>query len=159
MGELSAAFVRTAGPGRYCDGDCLWLLVKPNGSRYWVLRYKPTGSKLREMGLGRAGEGRNDVRLAEAREKATDIYKKVKAGVDPLAERESAKVATAAARQDAKVKAVTFKEAAGRYIDAHKAAWKNAKHAAQWTSTLETYACPIFGSIEAARHVEPAGRK
>ncbi|MGO9431228.1 tyrosine-type recombinase/integrase [Rhodoblastus sp.] len=147
MSELSAAFVRTAGPGRYCDGDCLWLLVKPNGAKYWVFRYKPAGGKLREMGLGRAGESRNDVRLAEARAKAADLYRLIKAGVDPLAEREAAKVAEKAAAQDAKVKAVTFKEAARRYIDAHRAAWKNVKHAAQWKSTLETYAFSIFGSI------------
>ncbi|WP_320109531.1 tyrosine-type recombinase/integrase [Bosea sp. NBC_00550] len=147
MSELSAAFVRSAGPGRYCDGDCLWLLVKPNLSRYWAFRYKPAGGKLREMGLGRAGEGRNEIRLSEAREKATDLYKKVKAGVDPLAERDAAKAAGKAIQQDTKAKSVTFREAANRYIATHKAAWRNAKHAAQWTSTIETYACPIFGSI------------
>lgn len=27
-----------------------------------------------------------------------------------------------------------------RYIEAHKASWKNPKHTAQWTSTLNTYA-------------------
>ena len=30
--ELSAAFVRTAGPGRHCDGDGLYLLVKKTGA-------------------------------------------------------------------------------------------------------------------------------
>lgn len=42
-------------------------------------------------------------------------------------------------------KAVTFEEAAERYIEAHKAGWKNAKHAAQWTTTLKTYAYPLIG--------------
>lgn len=86
-GKLSAIFMRSAKPGRYCDGDNLYLFVKPNGSKYWVFRYKPTGGKLREMGLGRAGEGRNDVTLAEARDKASEAFRKLRSGTDPLAER------------------------------------------------------------------------
>ena len=43
--------------------------------------------------------------------------------------------------------ALTFKACATQYIEAHKAGWKNAKHAAQWESTLETYAHPVFGSL------------
>jgi integrase-like protein len=42
---------------------------------------------------------------------------------------------------------ITFKQCAERYIEAHKAGWKNAKHAAQWASTLETYAYPVIGGI------------
>jgi hypothetical protein len=64
--DLSAAFVRTAKPGRYCDGDGLYLLVKKSGARFWVFHYRRHGAKMREAGLGRAGEGRNCVRLSEA---------------------------------------------------------------------------------------------
>jgi hypothetical protein len=78
---LSAAFVRSASPGRYCDGDGLYLLVKKSGARFWVYRYK-VNRKTREAGLGRAGEGRNSVRLAEAREKASALFRQVKAGVE-----------------------------------------------------------------------------
>jgi len=42
---------------------------------------------------------------------------------------------------------VTFKSVAASYIDAHKSAWRNAKHRAQWTSTLETYAYPVIGEL------------
>jgi integrase len=42
---------------------------------------------------------------------------------------------------------MTFREAASAYIDTQKAAWRNAKHRAQWTSTLETYAFPVFGKV------------
>ena len=31
---------------------------------------------------------------------------------------------------------------------AHRAAWKNEKHAAQWTATLETYAYPVIGDLQ-----------
>ena len=145
--ELSAAFLRTAGPGRYCDGDGLYLLVKKTGKRFWVFRYKVNGSKLREAGLGRAGEGRNCVRLAEAREKASELFRQVKAGIDPLTARDAALAASKAAQQDATIKGITFGEAARRYIDAHAASWRNTKHAGQWTATIDTYATPFFGEI------------
>ena len=145
--ELSAAFVRTAGPGRHCDGDGLYLLVKKTGRRFWVFRYRVTGTKTREAGLGRAGESRNCVRLAEAREKAATLFRQVKAGVDPLAARDAALAASKAAQQDATIKGITFGEAARRYIDAHASSWRNPKHTGQWTATIETYANPVFGDI------------
>lgn len=40
---------------------------------------------------------------------------------------------------------MTFKDAAERYIAAHRAGWRNAKHAAQWGATLKAYAEPIIG--------------
>ena len=143
---LSAAFVRSAQPGRYCDGDGLYLLVKKTGKKFWVFRFKPKGGKPHEMGLGRAGEGHNCVMLAEARNKASVLFKQVKAGSDPLHIRDEA----IAAKKAAAVKAVTFREAAKRYIDGHKAGWKNAKHANQWTATLTSYAYPVLGDLPAS---------
>jgi integrase len=144
---LSAQFVRTAEPGRYCDGDGLYLLVKKSGARFWVFRYKVNGSKLREAGLGRAGAGRNSVRLAEARERASTLFRQVKSGIDPLSAREATAAAAKAAAQDAAVKRVTFREAAQRFIDGHTPSWRNPKHAAQWAATIETYANPVFGHL------------
>src|SRR5258707_6237283 len=42
---------------------------------------------------------------------------------------------------------MTFKACAERYIAAHKAGWRNPKHAAQWPSTLAAYAYPAFGTL------------
>lgn len=148
--RLSAAKVDGAKPGRYCDGDGLYLLVKKTGARFWVFRYRPKGGKLREAGLGRAGKGRNAVTLAEARDKASVLFRQVKAGIDPLAARDAAAAAEKAARQDAAVRGITFREAASRYIEGHAASWANAKHAQQWRSTIETYANPIFGDLPVA---------
>ncbi len=144
---LSAAKVRTAKPGRYGDGDGLYLLVRSEELRFWVFRYTPRGGKLREMGLGRAGAGRNCVSLADARDKASQLFAQVRAGLDPLAERERSEAAARAAQQDAAVKATTFREAAARYITGHSASWRNSKHASQWASTIETYANAVFGDI------------
>ena len=41
-------------------------------------------------------------------------------------------------------KAMTFEACAERYIASHKAGWRNAKHAAQWTATLDAYVYPVF---------------
>ena len=62
--ELSAAFVRTAKPGRYSDGDGLYLLVKKSG-QLGVFRYKVNGSKLREAGL--AAQARAEIAFASLR--------------------------------------------------------------------------------------------
>jgi integrase len=145
--RLSAAFVRTAKPGRYCDGDGLYLLIKKSGGRFWVFRYKVSGGKLREAGLGRAGEDRNGVRLSEARDKASILFRQIKNGIDPLAARDAATAAAKAAAQDAAAKAVTFREAAQRFVDGHSATWRNPKHAAQWGSTIDAYANPVFGDV------------
>ncbi len=147
--DLSAAFVRSASPGRYCDGDGLYLLVKKSGARFWVFRYKVNG-RPREAGLGRAGEGRNSVRLAEAREKASVLFRQVKAAIDPLAARDAALAASKGAAQDAAVRGITFRDAAHRYIEGHAATWGNPKHAKQWASTLATYANPVFGELAIA---------
>jgi len=44
-------------------------------------------------------------------------------------------------------KAITFKECAEGYIKAHRAGWRNGKHASQWEATLATYAEPVIGKL------------
>jgi integrase len=68
------------------------------------------------------------------------------AGIDPSVTKQQTKSQLAAQ----KAKAVTFKAVAEQYIAQHEAGWKNAKHAAQWTSTLSTYAYPVCGHMVAA---------
>ena len=43
-----------------------------------------------------------------------------------------------------RAKQVTFDDCAKKYIEAHRTGWRNAKHAAQWSSTIETYCKPIL---------------
>lgn len=59
---LTTSKVKNAGPGRHFDVHGLCLVVRPSGSRAWVLRMQHKG-KRREFGLGPA----HDVPLAEAR--------------------------------------------------------------------------------------------
>jgi integrase len=122
---------------RLADGLGLYLIVEGEFSKNWVFEYQFNG-KRRYMGLGSA----LDVSLADAREKRNE-YRKLKAnGVDPLEQ----KRATRAADALVAAKAVTFKEAATRYMDANRAGWER-RHAQQWKATLEKYVFPMLGDL------------
>ncbi len=134
-GKLTAIGVRAlVKPGRYTDGDGLHLYVKGADRRAWVLRYMRSG-KSRDMGLGAYPA----TTLAEARERAADARKHIRAGDDPLAVREAVQGEKIATLQQ------TFRRAAGELMADKGKAWRNPKHRAQWESTLETYAYPVFG--------------
>ena len=128
-------------PGIYGDGGGLYLVVKSATSRSWVFRFM-LNRRAREMGLGSYPERS----LAEARSLAFDARKLLVDDIDPIADRDAAR---AQAQLDA-AKAITFKDAAERYIAAHKAGWRNAKHADQWTATLTTYGFPVIGALPVA---------
>ncbi len=138
---LSAAGVRTVSqPGRYADGNGLYLVVDPSGAKRWVLRTVIHGRR-RDIGLG----GLRVVTLAEAREKAGALRKTARAGGDPLAERRRERRAIP-----------TFEEAARSVHAEHATAWKNAKHAAQWLGTLEGYVFPALGTTRVDHIDTPA---
>ncbi|MGG3810890.1 integrase arm-type DNA-binding domain-containing protein [Methylorubrum rhodesianum] len=117
-------------PGRYADGNGLYLVVDPCGAKRWLLRLVVQGRR-RDIGLGGAGL----VPLAEARERALTYRKIAREGGDPLAERRKAQDVTP-----------TFAEAVERVHGELKASWANAKHAQQWRNTLQQYACPQLGT-------------
>ncbi len=144
---LTAMEVKTAKPGRHADGGGLHLLVKETGARSWVYRFMLKG-KSRDIGLGPAGPG--GISLADARDLATALRLKVKAGVDPLEERQQAYAMAKAAEQAAKVAGITFKAMAETHIAANKDSWRNAKHRQQWENTLATYTYPVFGDLPVA---------
>jgi len=83
------------------------------------------------------------ISLADARERAYAQRRLRLDGRDPLSTRRAER---ARARLEA-AKAMTFRQCGTAYIEAHRAGWKNAKHAAQWTSTLETYVYPTLGDL------------
>ncbi|MBN9488272.1 MAG: tyrosine-type recombinase/integrase [Alphaproteobacteria bacterium] len=160
--RLSAQAVERAMPARadgsvgyvrLCDGGGLYLVVTPGApfgkkrrppGKAWLFRYK-RGGKWTDLGLGPL----RDVNLKTARDEAAKLRLKLRlmrddpAASDPLAERR----ALAAQRKVDTAKAVTFREAAKAYIKLHEKTWRNDKHAAQWSSTLETYAFPTIGSL------------
>lgn len=131
---------RLRDPGHHAVGGVagLYLYVNDGGARSWVMR-AVMGTKRRHMGLG----GFPDVPVALAREKARKARIDLESGVDPIVARSAAKSALAAQQAAEK----TFKQAAEAFIEANGDTWKNVKHRAQWTSTLETYAYPHLGRL------------
>ncbi len=146
---LTAARVRTAAPGRYGDGNGLYLLVRSPEARFWLFRYTRAG-RMREMGLGRAGSDPGAVTLAEARSRAGELHKRVRAGVDPLDAKHAETAASRARAQQEAVRAITFRSVAEQFIASHEAGWRNPKHRAQWGATLAAYAYPHMGDLPVA---------
>ncbi|WP_406736544.1 tyrosine-type recombinase/integrase [Thioclava sp. GXIMD4215] len=116
----------------------LLLQIKPNGARSWILRTM-VGTKRRDLGLGAYPE----ITLSMARDLARDTKAKIKSGIDPLEERKAAQSALIAAQR----RGLTFSDAVERYLDAKMDAHSNAKHRAQWGSTLRSYAIPTLGPM------------
>lgn len=128
---LNAAFVRTVTePGKYGDGHGLMLRVRPGGEKAWIQRLVIQGRR-RELGLGSV----ELVSLAEARSMALENRKMARAGGDPLQSRREARAV------------LTFEQASREVHRLHEPTWKNKKHAAQFISTLETYAFPAIGNM------------
>ena len=139
LGKLTPVAVRNASRrGYYSDGGGLYLQVGTSGAKSWVFRYK-VGSKLYEMGLGAL----RTVGLAEARTRARRCREQRLDGLDPLTVRKTARMQ---AKLDA-AKSMTFVACAEGYINAHKSAWRNAKHRDQWSNTLSAYVEPVFGAL------------
>ena len=79
---LTDAKIRAAKPDekpyKLADSGNMFLLVHPNGSRYWRLRYRFLG-KEKTLALGVYPE----VSLSEAREKRDAARKQITEGIDP----------------------------------------------------------------------------
>ncbi len=111
-------------PGRHSDGGGLYLSISADGRRRWVFLFT-YGGKQREMGLGSA----RDVSLSRARELAEAARTEVAAGRDPLTPKLE------------EVSVPTFGKFADDLADTLAAGFRNAKHAAQWKTTLGDAYC------------------
>jgi integrase len=132
---------KLSSPGRYPDGDGLYLQISKWRTKAWLFRYERTGRE-RQMGLGPVAI----VSLADARERARAARRVILDGGDPIELRASlnAKKAIEAA------KGMTFQACGDAYVKAHSASWKNENHRRQWISTLKSYAYPVLGELPAS---------
>lgn len=97
--KLTARQISTAKsqdkPYKLSDGGGMYLLVNPNGSRYWRLKYRYAGKeKLLALGVY------PDVTLADARNKRNEAKRVLAAGADPSDVKQSIKEAKAIAMQN-----------------------------------------------------------
>ncbi len=118
-------------PGRYADGNGLYLHVSETGARWWIWRGTVHGRR-RDVGMGSA----RLVSLADAREIARSWRRIARAGGDPAAERDKSKR-----------KSLTFEDAT-RQVWSEQIAQpgRNEKYAKDWLRTLRDYAFPTIGA-------------
>ena len=124
---LTAARIKTLGPGTHTDGSGLALRVDAHGKR-WVLRVTVDGQR-RQFGLG----GYPAVTLSKARAKAQTKLRAVRQGHEPTSSKP--------ARPDLP----TFQQVAEQAIDLRRPAWRNGRIAKQWDSSLRLYVYPTIG--------------
>jgi integrase len=154
VGKLSAVMVKAirypAGktrPVRFGDGEGLYLQVAAGDTKSWLFRFTLRG-KPREMGLGPAGDPPGGTPLAKARVLAAEARAKLRAGVDPIGDRQAERAAQAQAAAAAKEQ--TFRAAAMALVESKQSGWRSKKHAAQWLATLEAHAFPLIGDMAVA---------
>jgi hypothetical protein len=132
--QLTDTKIRNAGPRekayKLADGGGLTLIVTPNGSKWWRLRYRVAGlEKMLSLGVY------PDIGLKRARERRDEARKQIAEGIDPSAQRRAAKAA----------QADTFEAVAREWLDLQR------KKLAEVTYTkilwmLEAFIFPDLGS-------------
>jgi hypothetical protein len=139
LSKLSALTVgKVKKKGLYADGGGLYLQVGITGGKSWLFRFMRHGSAY-AMGLGPL----HAVTLAEARLKAADCRKLLASGFNPL----DAKKNEQTQARLAAAKGTTFESCAKAYIEAHKASWRQERHAKQWDQSLAKHAYPVVGKL------------
>jgi len=133
--KLSAAFVKSANPGKYSDGAGLWFHKRRDGGAQWFLRVTVHGRR-REMGLGAYPA----VSLKEARTFAEHWRGVSRRGVDPIKER--VRLNREAARGSH-----LLKDIATDAFESRKAELKGDGQAGRWFSPLELHVLPKLGKV------------
>ena len=144
---LTDTAIRNAKPGertvKLTDGGGLYLLLNPNGSRWWRLDYRFDGKrKTLSMGVY------PDVGLKEARERRDEARKQVAAGIDPGENRKAVK----AARADRA--ANSFEVVAREWFAKHMPNWAKS-HADKIIQRLDKDAFPWIGGRPIAEITAP----
>lgn len=161
MGKLNDKAVAAKQPQAkqcaFADGDGLVLIVKPNGTKLWWLRYRYEG-KAKTLSLGVYPA----VSLKTAREWSMEARKLLAAGIDPNEVKKESKIE----------KVVTEVEIFSKVMDELLAAKRNRaseKHCEDYRRSMELHVLPAFGGrdiktisaleiIELGKKTEAAGR-
>ena len=134
---LTATAIRNAKahrkPYKLADGEGMYLLVNPEGARYWRLKYRVAGKeKLLSLGVFPG------VSLAEARDRRDEAKRQLRDGVDPSAQRKSDKRAAKLAAAN------SFEAVAEEWVTKRKNPWAPS-HAKRVRASLKTNLYPELG--------------
>ncbi len=132
-----------AKPFKMFDGDGLFLLVTPNGSKWWRFKYR-FGGKEKLLSLGVYP----DISLLEARGRRDQERKKLAHRIDPAANRKAAKAAWNNSQAN------TFETVAREWIASRTPVW-TPSNTAKTTRRLEMDAFPWFGKRPIAEITAP----
>lgn len=116
------------------DEKGLFLSVRPNGGKYWQMKYRFDG-KEKTLSFGVYPE----VSLKEARDKRDEARKKIKDGTDPLEEKKLAKLTRMIDAEN------SFEAVAREWHEKNKGRYTPKHHKAVLTR-LENDAFPLLGS-------------
>lgn len=143
--RLSTLQVQRAGEGDHGDGGGLMLRVRGE-SATWVLRFTSPGGRRREMGLGtcrRDNQAHAGESLTAARDSAHEARALLRAGRDPIDERDrrrsAARQADAARRADKAAARWTLARCARDYHERVIEPNRTGRHSAQWAASLENH--------------------
>jgi len=115
------------------DGGGLYLLIHPNGGKYWQMAYR-FGGKQKTLSLGVYPE----ISLADARERREQARKLLANDTDPGAIKR--------AQKTAKIEVTTNSfDTIARELHKIKSPMWTAGHAKQWLINMEKYALPVIG--------------
>ncbi len=121
-------------PTKLSDGEGLYLLVQPNGAKYWRLAYRFDG-KQKTLAIGVYP----DIGLQDARERRQEAKKLLANDIDPSQAKKSQK----AARQA--LVANSFENVAREWFSKQAPSWKE-NHASRIIRRLELNIFPWLGS-------------
>jgi integrase len=130
-------------PYKLADEDGMYLLIKPDGARYWRFKYRFAGKeKLLALGVY------PDVTLAEARDDRDEAKRKLRDSVDPAAERKARKLA------DKHAAANTFQAVTEEWMTKTRPKWTE-RHAERVRRSLEADLFPHIGKRPLAALAAP----
>lgn len=127
-------------PGNYPDGGNLYVRVRQSGSKSFIVK-ATVAKRQREWTIGLYGAAAHQFSLAKARKVRDEIMAQVRAGQPPATNKPAREPTEAKEERNT---APLFGPFALELVDEIEDGFRNAKHRAQWRTTLKTYCVPIW---------------
>ncbi|MDF2939712.1 MAG: intA [Gammaproteobacteria bacterium] len=140
INKLNSKSCNNAPAGTHFDGEGLYLLVKPDGKKYWRMACYLHG-KRKLLAFGTYPK----VSLAEAREERIQAQKLLNQGIDPVQHSKAQKLEQAKALEQAAIESGNTFEQIARRLYAHKAGKTTEDYRNLMIRQLEIHVFPEIG--------------